>query len=259
MSGTLLVVAGIFVREGRLLLAQRPPGGRYPGLWEFPGGKVQDGETPEEALAREWVEELDATPAGLVPDGFARDRDVTLLFFRVRALLGEPRPKGCAAVRWCAAAEAGLLAMPPADVVTVARLSEGPGGFRDTGGPDTPALLEAARERLPFIPGSSGLSGDRVVTFRKQGLPGYPFLEGILVATDGGPRAFENLCPHVPIPLDRPGGELVSSDGRHLVCQSHGALFELPTGRCVSGPCEGEELRPIPIEPSGDGWAVAVR
>ena len=259
MSGTLLVVAGIFVREGRLLLAQRPPGGRYPGLWEFPGGKVQGGETPEEALVREWVEELDATPAGLEPDGFARDGDVTLLFFRVRALLGNPRPKGCAAVRWCDAVEARLLAMPPADVAFVARLATGPGGFCDTGGPETTALLEAARERRPFIPGSTELAPGRVVTFRKQGLPGYPFLVGLLVATSEGPRAFENLCPHVPIPLDRIHGELVSPDGRHLVCQNHAAIFDLPTGRCVSGPCEGEALRAIPIEPSGDGWAVAVR
>jgi len=119
VSGTLLVVAGIYVREGRLLLARRPPGGRYPGLWEFPGGKVREDETPEDALVREWIEELDATPAGPVPDGFARDGDVTLLFFRVRGLLGEPRPKGCAAVRWCGAVEAGLLAMPPADAATL--------------------------------------------------------------------------------------------------------------------------------------------
>jgi len=259
VSGTLLVVAGIYVREGRLLLARRPPGGRYPGLWEFPGGKVREDETPEDALAREWIEELDATPAGPVPDGFARDGDVTLLFFRVRGLLGEPRPKGCAAVRWCGAVEAGLLAMPPADAATRARLADSPGGFRDTGGPETQALLEAARARIPFIPGSAGLLPGRIVTFRKQGLPGYSLLEGLLVGTSEGPRAFENRCPHVPVPLDRAHDAILSADGRHLVCRSHGALFELPTGRCVSGPCEGEALREIPIEPSGGGWAVAAR
>lgn len=138
MSGTILVVAGIFVRGGRLLLAQRLPGGRYPGLWEFPGGKVHESESPEEALAREWDEELDATPANLLPDGFARDGDVTLLFFRVRALLGEPRPKGCAAVRWFDAAEARRLAMPPADLGALARLPEGERGFHDT---ESPGIL----------------------------------------------------------------------------------------------------------------------
>ncbi len=259
MSGTVLVVAGVFVRDGRLLLAQRPPGGGYPGLWEFPGGKVHAGETPEEALVREWQEELDATLAGLRPDGFARDGNVTLLFFRVGALLGEPRPKGCAAVRWCRAPEARLLAMPPADLETLARLDRGMEGFADTEGPGTPALLESARERTAFIPGSEGLAPGIAVTFRKQRLTGRPGLDGILVDTPSGPRAFENLCPHVPITLDRMHDGIVSADGRHLVCQNHGALFVLPSGRCVSGPCEGDSLREIPIEPSGGGWAVAHR
>lgn len=259
MRGTVLVVAGIFVRGGLLLLARRPPGGRYPGLWEFPGGKVHEGETPEDALVREWQEELDVTPAGLLPDGFARDGGVTLLFFHVRALLGSPRAKGCAAVRWCPAPEARLLAMPPADVLALGRLDRGDRGFDDTEGPETPAFLEAARERTPFIPGSEGLAPGQVVTFRKQGLPGCHFFEGVLVDTLAGPRAFENLCPHVPIPLDRIHDTIVSADGRHLVCQNHGALFELPSGRCVSGPCEGDSLREIPIERSGGGWAVALR
>ncbi|MFI5180284.1 MAG: NUDIX domain-containing protein [Thermoanaerobaculia bacterium] len=259
MSGTILVVAGIFAKGGRLLLTQRPPGGRYPGLWELPGGKVHENETPEDALVREWQEELDVTPAGLVPDGFSRDGDVILLFFRVRALLGEPRPKGCAAVRWCKAPEARLLAMPPADTGTLARLDGDERGFSDTEGPETPALLEAARERSAFIPGSEALAPGRAVAFRKQGLPGCPVLEGILVDTPSGPRAFENLCPHVPIPLDQIHDGIVSADGRHLVCQNHGALFELPSGRCVSGPCEGDMLREILIEPSGGGWALAIR
>jgi len=259
VSGTILVVAGIFVRRGRLLLAQRPPGGRYPGLWEFPGGKVHEGESPEEALVREWDEELDASPAGLLPDGFARDGDVTLLFFHAGALLGEPRPKGCAAVRWCEASEARLLAMPPADAFALARIAEGERGFRDTESPEAPALLDSARERVPFISGSAGLATGHAVTFRKQGLFGRPCLDGILVETPAGPRAFENLCPHVPIPLDRIHDGIVSKDRRHLVCLNHGALFELPSGLCVSGPCEGDSLRAIPIEPLGAGWAVALR
>jgi mutator protein MutT len=258
MSSPLLVVAGIFVKEGRLLLAQRPAGGSYPGLWEFPGGKVHAGETPEEALVREWREELDATPVGPLPDGFAREAEVILLFFRVRALLGEPRPAGCAAVRWCSAAEARLLAMPPADAPVVERLAVGEGGaFRDTSDAETPGLVSEARERLPFIEGSAGLGPGQVVKFRKQGIGGRAYVEGVLVATASGPRAFENLCPHVPIPLDRIHDDIVRPDARHLVCQNHGALFELPSGRCISGPCEGEDLREIPIVPAGSGWAVA--
>ena len=259
MSGSLLVVAGIFVRGGRLLLAQRPRGGSHAGLWELPGGKVRTDETPEEALAREWVEELDAFPAGLVPDGFARDREVTLLFFRVRALLGEPRPKQCEAVRWCPADEARLLAMPPADGPVVERLAGDGNLFRDTEDAGTPALLAEARERLPFIEGSEALSPGEAIRFRKQGLGDRVHLDGVLVNTPSGPRAFENLCPHVPIPLDRIHDEIVSADGQHLVCQNHRAVFELPSGRCVSGPCEGEALREIPIERARAGWAVVAR
>ncbi|MGE5344332.1 MAG: NUDIX domain-containing protein [Acidithiobacillales bacterium] len=259
MSGTLLVVAGIFVQGGRLLLARRPAGGPHAGLWELPGGKVRGGETPEDALAREWIEELDALPAGLVPDGFARDGDVTLLFFRVRALLGEPSPRQCEAVRWCRAAEARLLAMPPADGPVVERLAADGGVFRDTTDAGTPALLAEARERLPYIEGSETLSPGEAVRFRKQGLGSRPFVEGVLVSTPSGPRAYENLCPHVPIPLDRVHDDIVSGDGRHLVCQNHRAVFELPSGRCVSGPCEGDALREIPIERVRGGWAVAAR
>jgi 8-oxo-dGTP diphosphatase len=255
----LLVVAGIFVREGRLLLARRPANGRYPGLWELPGGKVEPDESPEEALVREWKEELGVTPLGEVPDSFGRDGKVVLLFFLIRALRGRPRARGCPAIRWSIADEARLLAMPPADAAVVARLAAGGCVFRDTADGKSPALLATSQERSPFIKGSENLTPGRVVKFRKQGLKGFPFVEGVLVATPSGPRAFENLCPHVPIALDRIHDDISSPDGRHLVCQNHAALFELPTGRCVTGPCEGDSLREIPIEPAGKGWAVVVR
>lgn len=253
----LLVVAGIHVKEGKLLLAQRLPGKPHAGLWELPGGKVEPGETPEEALARELSEELGVSPAGPLPAGFARDGAVTLLFFALRGLLGTPRPLGCAALRRSSAAEALLLAMPPADTALVARLArEGGGAFRDTEDGETPALLAAAAEQAPFIPGSEALHEGEPILFAKRGLFGRPRVGGILVATAAGPRAFENLCPHVPIPLDRGEGDLLSEDGRLLACQTHGALFTKETGSCVSGPCAGEALRRIPIVRSGDGWAV---
>ncbi|MFO1481841.1 MAG: (deoxy)nucleoside triphosphate pyrophosphohydrolase [Verrucomicrobiaceae bacterium] len=55
------VVCAILVREGRVMLAQRPPGKKLGGLWEFPGGKVEPGETAEAALHRELHEELGCT------------------------------------------------------------------------------------------------------------------------------------------------------------------------------------------------------
>ncbi len=57
-GGRLRVAAAVVWREGRLLLTRRPPGGPLGGLWEFPGGKLETGETPEDALVRELREEL---------------------------------------------------------------------------------------------------------------------------------------------------------------------------------------------------------
>src|SRR5690348_17488224 len=72
----LVVAVALVDSDGRVLLAQRPAGKSMAGLWEFPGGKVQDGETPEHALIRELKEELDidVTEACLAPLTFASHR-----------------------------------------------------------------------------------------------------------------------------------------------------------------------------------------
>ena len=80
------VVAGVVRREGRVLLCQRPEGKRFGLLWEFPGGKVEAGETPEAALERELREELDVeTRTGRVLDALRLDArgggDLLLLFY----------------------------------------------------------------------------------------------------------------------------------------------------------------------------------
>ena len=134
MRGTLLVVAGAFVRDGRLLLARRPDGDPLAGLWELPGGKVEPGETPETALAREWREELGVDVESAAPWTFAcgspNGRHVTLLVFVVRSLRGEPVPLGVAEVRWAGPVEAGLLPLLPADRPVVDRLPrDGAGRF----------------------------------------------------------------------------------------------------------------------------------
>lgn len=265
MNGTSLVVAGILVRERRLLLSRRPSGGAWPGLWELPGGKVESGETPEEALVREWREELDATPLGPVPFDFATDSaavpggergHVTLLFFRVRGLAGTPRPRGVDAVRWCAAEEARLLATPPLDAAVLARLAAENGGtFRDTGDAEGRALARDLAAEDPFIEGSETLAKAGALAFVKRGRPSGRAVRGLLVAMPGGARAYANLCPHVPLPLDRDGEPLLSADGLFLVCRNHGALFTVEDGLCVAGPCVGESLAPLDVTPSGAGWA----
>ena len=266
-GGTRLVVAGVFVRERRLLLSRRPAGGAWPGLWELPGGKVEEGETPEEALVREWREELDVTPVGLSPFHFSTTagvgpeeflRHITLLFFEVNGIAGEPRAAAVDAVRWCTVAEAKLLPMPPADAPALSRLLEKAAGdlFADTASEEGRCLVRALASRSPFIENSESISSIRALAFVKPRPNGDGVISGLLVATRDGARAYRNVCPHVSIPLDRGGEPLLSADGAFLVCRNHGALFNPEDGYCVAGPCEGESLVPLPVARSGAGWAL---
>jgi 8-oxo-dGTP diphosphatase len=257
----ILVAAGIAVRDGRLLLLRRPDDGPCPGLWEFPGGKVESGETPFDALVREWAEEVGVMVAGAEPFSFATGeasgRPLVLLFYKVTAFSGEAAAllRG-SSLRWSPAEEAALLSMPAPDAPVLASLiQEGNGAFLDTDGPDAQRLIAGARELDPFIDGSEKLPASRIVFFTKRPLRGAPPLSGVLIAVDGEVRAWENLCPHVPIRLDRPG-EKVLLDAGTIVCQQHGAAFDAGTGLCTAGPCSGDFLRPVPILAARGGWAI---
>jgi 8-oxo-dGTP diphosphatase len=126
---TLWVVAAALARpDGQVLLQQRPSGKAMAGLWEFPGGKVERGERPEQALVRELREELGigVEEAALAPAAFASaplaERHLLLLLFLCRRWAGEPRPLDAEALRWVTPAEMHALAMPPADVPLVEAL-----------------------------------------------------------------------------------------------------------------------------------------
>jgi 8-oxo-dGTP diphosphatase len=122
----LLVVAGALIDPcGRVLLQQRAAHRSMAGLWEFPGGKIEAGETPEAALARELEEELGilVDPTALEPLAFASDllgdRHLVLLLYAVRAWSGVPQALDATAIRWATAREMRDLPMPPADVPLV--------------------------------------------------------------------------------------------------------------------------------------------
>ena len=130
-SAPLIVVAAALVdRDGRVLLQRRPPGRAMAGLWEFPGGKLEPGETPEAALARELVEELGIAVAtgAMRPCSFATgrvgERALLLLLYLVRDWAGEPRALEATALRWESPAGMRALAMPPADGPLVGALTE---------------------------------------------------------------------------------------------------------------------------------------
>ena len=116
--------------DGRVLLAKRPEGKAMAGLWEFPGGKVLPGETPEAALIRELKEELglDITESCLAPFTFASHRyeDFHLLMplFLCRVWDGTPVALEGQELKWVRPGEMKNLAMPPADVPLVAMLRD---------------------------------------------------------------------------------------------------------------------------------------
>jgi nitrite reductase/ring-hydroxylating ferredoxin subunit len=73
-------------------------------------------------------------------------------------------------------------------------------------------------------------------------------LEALLVNFEGSHFAYINRCPHTGITLDWVDNQFFSSDTRYLMCATHGAVFEPPSGECIWGPCFGLSLQSVPIE-----------
>lgn len=126
----ILVVAGLIEgpQAGRYLISKRPAGTHLADAWEFPGGKVESGESPEAALRRELEEELGIEVD--IGDVFAVGHhlysppapEVILLVYRCRLVAGEPRCLGVADWRWIDRADLVELPLPPADRPVVERL-----------------------------------------------------------------------------------------------------------------------------------------
>ena len=116
-----MVAAALVDRDGRVLVQQRPESTAMAGLWEFPGGKIEPGETPEAALIRELDEELGIVVdhACLAPACFASeplgDRHLLLLVYALRKWQGVPVAQHATALRWVRPVELYVLDMPPAD------------------------------------------------------------------------------------------------------------------------------------------------
>ncbi len=114
--------------DGRVLIGQRPDGKAMAGLWEFPGGKVEPGESPETALIRELNEELGVRTeaACLAPFTFAshqyEDFHLLMPLYVCRKWQGVPRSNVHQALAWARATELRKYDMPPADIPLVAHL-----------------------------------------------------------------------------------------------------------------------------------------
>ncbi len=121
MNIVLVSAVALIDIDGRVLLAQRPEGKAMAGLWEFPGGKVEDGETPESALIRELHEELgiDTRASCLAPLAFAShsypDFHLLMPLFACRRWEGTVVPREGQQLSWARPAEMRKFPMPPAD------------------------------------------------------------------------------------------------------------------------------------------------
>jgi 8-oxo-dGTP diphosphatase len=123
-----VVAAALIDPRGHVLVAQRPEGKSLAGLWEFPGGKIEPGETPEAALVRELAEELDIAvaadallPLTFVSHGYA-DFHLLMLLYVCRSWSGEPSGLQGQPLRWDSPAALEALPMPPADIPLLATL-----------------------------------------------------------------------------------------------------------------------------------------
>jgi len=126
----LVAAAALIDVDGRVLICQRPPGKQLAGLWEFPGGKVEAGETPEACLIRELDEELgiEVTHACLAPFVFASHSYETfhlmMPLYLVRRWSGTVTQREHAALAWVKPMKLGDYPMPPADAPLVAWLRD---------------------------------------------------------------------------------------------------------------------------------------
>lgn len=124
------VTAAVIFQDGKVLVARRAPGFRHAGVWEFPGGKIEPGESPESCLARELAEEFGiATRVGglVIRSDYAYDfATVRIHAYRVEWLSGEMTPRDHDAIEWVCPEALLTMDLLPADIPIARRITENP-------------------------------------------------------------------------------------------------------------------------------------
>lgn len=231
------VVAGVLRdAQGRILLTERPPGKHLAGLWEFPGGKCEDGEAPVDALARELREEIGVTiesarPLIGIPHAYP-DKDIVLDVWQVTAWSGTPHPNEGQRIAWTALADLDRIPMPPADrpVLTALRL------------PDryliTPALKPTESDALMYGLERACRRGVRLIQLR---LPGWP-LDALARAARGARNLCHTYDAQLLVNSDWRLAGVLGLDGVHLPARVAASLVQrpLPTSRLVGVSCHDD-------------------
>jgi 8-oxo-dGTP diphosphatase len=267
------VAAAVIERpDGTFLLACRPEGKPYPGYWEFPGGKIEEGEEPRAALGRELEEELgirvrEATP--WITRVYAYTHaTVRLHFFRVTAWDGEPQPLEDQAIAWQDARAPDASPMLPANAPVLAALAL----------PAVMVVSNASESSFDaWILRLAGLLATErpLVQIREKGLDRLR-VQHLLS------RALARATPFgSPVVVNSDCGEFPQADGVHLTAKALMGATARPAGRIAGASChDGREIahaaqlgldyvvvgpvRPTPSHPGAatlgwDGFAALVR
>ena len=235
MAAIVEVAAAVLLRpDGSFLLGRRPPGSVYAGHWEFPGGKLEAGETAHAALVRELAEELgiavDCAHPWISREFIYAHAHVRLHFFRVSAWRGEVRLLQHDALHWQLPGATTVAPMLPANAPVLAALTL----------PDFYAITEAGKlgvDRQMQALLAALTSGLRLVQLREPGLPPWQRAAFVYAATD----LCHSFGARVLVSADAELATATGADGVHFPAAQLLALTARPNLPLVAASCHNAE------------------